>query len=178
MNTQARKHEIPNLSVFAFPAPSPSSSSRQMVLFKRHVTRHTRRARSVEARHGILVIFPGMYAAQYVDVTWKGYKNALVVINLRRPSQSHYIRTAAVPITAGRDENGSPNAEKRSTNQTLQIRMSMLVSACCWHRQHREVAADDGAKTMRFCKLTLYLGKCYCFPWRCMVSFETQSSAL
>lgn len=129
MNTQARKHEIPNLSVFAFPAPPPSSSSRQMVLFKKHVTQHTRRARSVESRHAILVIFPGMYAAQYVDMAWKGYKNALVVINLRRPGQSHYIQTAAVPITAGRDENGSPNGEKRSTNQTLQISTLLLVSA-------------------------------------------------
>lgn len=130
MNTQARKHEIPNLSVFAFPASSPSSSSRQMVLFKRHVTQHARRARSEDPRHGILVISAGMYAAQYVDMAWKGYKNALVVINLRLPSQSHYIRTAAVPITAGRDENGSPNGEKRSTNQTSQIGTSMLVSAC------------------------------------------------
>lgn len=118
-----------------------------MVLFKSHVTQQTRRARSAEPRHGILVIFPGMYAAQYVDTAWKGDKNALVVINLRRPSQSHYIRTAAVPITAGRDENGSPNAEKRSTNQTLQIRTSMLVSACRWHKRHREVAPDEGAKT-------------------------------
>lgn len=130
MNTQARKHEIPNLSVFAFPAPSPSSSSRQMVLFRRHVAQRARRARSAEPRHGVLVMFPGMYAAQYADMARKGYENALVVINLRRPSQSRYIRTAAVPITAGRDENGSPNGEKRSTNQTLQIRTAMPVSAC------------------------------------------------
>lgn len=134
MNTQARKHEIPNLSVFAFPAPSPSSSSRQMILFKRHVTQHTRRARSVEPRHSILVIFAGIYAAQYVDV---GYKNAFVVINLQLPSQSHYIRTASVPITAARDEAGSPNGEKRSTNQTLQNKWRQTTERRCVDRGGR-----------------------------------------